>query len=91
MGEGGAIVSDNDEFMDKCFSFHNYGYPYGSLVGAVNQGAVMAGTKLRLTEYQAAIGLSQLELLEEETKLRETNASYLKEQLEGISGISTYV
>lgn len=91
MGEGGAIVSDNDEFMDKCFSYHNYGYPYGSLVGAVNQGAVMAGTKIRLTEYQAAIGLSQLERLDDETRLRETNASYLKEQLEGIPGISTYV
>lgn len=91
MGEGGAIVSDDDDFMDKCFSYHNYGYPYGSLVGAVNQGAVLAGTKIRLTEYQAAIGLSQLERLEEETTLREVNASYLREQISEIPGISPYV
>jgi len=91
MGEGGAIVSDDDDFMDKCFSYHNYGYPYGSLVGAVNQGAVLAGTKIRLTEYQAAIGLSQMERLDEETTLRSTNASYLREKISGIPGISTYV
>jgi dTDP-4-amino-4,6-dideoxygalactose transaminase len=91
MGEGGAIVSDDDDFMDRCFSYHNYGYAYGSLVGAVNQGAVIAGTKIRLTEYQAAIGLSQLQRLDSETQLRETNASYLKQKLEGVPGLSTYV
>ena len=69
MGEGGAIVSDDDDFMDRCFSYHNYGYAYGSLVGAVNQ----------------------LQRLDSETQLRETNASYLKQKLEGVSGLSTYV
>jgi dTDP-4-amino-4,6-dideoxygalactose transaminase len=90
MGEGGAIVSDDDQFMDRCFSFHNYGNPYGSAVGTVGSGAVMLGTKMRLSEYQAAIGLAQLVRLEEETAKRNENAAYLKAKIEKIPGIVPY-
>ncbi|GAI90191.1 unnamed protein product, partial [marine sediment metagenome] len=90
IGEGGAIVSDDDEFMDRCYSYHNYGNPYGSLVGEVSAGTVMAGTKLRMTEYQAAIGLAQLERLEGQTTTRNENAEYLKSQIKDIPGIIPY-
>ena len=90
MGEGGAVVSDDDEFMDRCFSFHNFGFPYGSMIGAVGGGSTMLGTKLRLTEYQAAIGLALMTRLEEETTKRNENAAYLKAQIEKIPGIVPY-
>ncbi len=90
MGEGGAIVSDDDEFMDRCYSYHNYGNPYGSTAGQYWAGTVMIGTKLRLTEYQAAIGLAQLERLEQQTDKRNENASYLKSLLAKIPGIVPY-
>lgn len=89
-GEGGAIVSDDDEFMDRCYSYHNYGNPYGAQIGQVTAGAIMAGTKLRLAEYQAAIALAQLERLEEQTELRNINASYLKSEIQRIPGIIPY-
>lgn len=87
IGEGGAIVSDNDEFMDKCYSYHNFGNPYGSVTGEPGSGTLRLGTKLRLTEYQAAIGLAMLKRFEEETQLRNENAQYLTEQIEQIPGI----
>lgn len=90
MGEGGAIISDDDEFMDRCFSFHNYGNPFGSTAGQIGAGTVMIGTKLRLTEYQAAIGLAQLERLQEQTTVRNKNASYLKSMIGKIPGIMPY-
>uniref|UniRef100_UPI00321809CD DegT/DnrJ/EryC1/StrS family aminotransferase n=1 Tax=uncultured Draconibacterium sp. TaxID=1573823 RepID=UPI00321809CD len=90
MGEGGAIVSDDDNFMDKCFSYHNYGNPYGTLVGEFGAGTAIAGTKLRLTELQAAIGLAQLKRLEGETDTRNINAEYLKSQIKDIPGITPY-
>ncbi len=90
IGEGGAIVSDNEEFMDRCYSYHNYGNPYGSSVGAVGAGTIIAGTKLRITEYQAAIGLAQLKRLEKETETRNINATYLKSQIKDIQGITPY-
>ncbi|HBL76739.1 MAG: glutamine--scyllo-inositol aminotransferase [Bacteroidetes bacterium GWF2_42_66] len=87
IGEGGAIVSDDDEFMDRCYSYHNYGNPYGTAAGTVGAGTVMIGTKLRITEYQAAIGMAQLERLEEQTELRNVNGRYLNSRIQKIDGI----
>ena len=90
IGEGGAIVSDDDDFMDRCYSYHNYGNPYGAMVGEVGAGTAIAGTKLRITEYQAAIGLAQLKRLEAQTETRNENAAYLKSQIVDIPGIIPY-
>lgn len=87
IGEGGAIISDNDEFMDQCFSYHNYGVSYGSLVEKHGNGFVALGTKLRMTEYQAAIGLAQLKRFVKQTDTRYENGLYLKSRLEKIPGI----
>jgi len=75
MGEGGAIVSDNEEYMDRCYSYHNFG------------GLKITGTKMRLSEYQAAIGLAQLKRLDEQTTTRNENADYLRLKLKEIPGI----
>lgn len=90
IGEGGAIVSDDEKFMDRCYSYHNYGNPYGTLVGETGAGTIMAGTKLRMTEYQAAIGLAQMVRFEEQTTKRNVNAGYLRSHIESIPGILPY-
>ncbi|CAG5070009.1 UDP-4-amino-4-deoxy-L-arabinose--oxoglutarate aminotransferase [Dyadobacter sp. CECT 9623] len=90
IGEGGAIVSNNDKFMDRCFSYTNFGNPYGTAVGSVGTGSIMQGTKLRFTEYQAAIGLAQLKRLDAQTTTRHENAEYLKSQIKDIPGIVPY-
>jgi len=90
IGEGGAITSNDEQFMDKCYSYHNYGNPYGSVVGQVNAGTLIAGNKLRLTEYQAAIGLGQLKRLQGETEKRNENAAYLRGKLSKIPGVIPY-
>ena len=90
LGEGGAIVSDDEKFIDRCFSYHNMGLPYGGVIGAVGTGSVMLGTKIRITEYQAAIGLAQLGRLDEQTTKRNKNAAYLRSKIKEISGIVPY-
>jgi len=90
IGECGAIVSDDDEFIDRCYSYHNYGNPYGTVAGEVGAGTIRLGTKLRITEYQAAIGLAQLERLEEQTETRNVRAAYLKSKIGKINGIMPY-
>ena len=90
LGEGGAIVSDDEAFVDRCYSYHNVGFPHGGVIGDVTAGSVMMGTKLRLTEYQAAVGLSLLENLEEQTTIRNDRAAYLKSQIKDIPGIVPY-
>jgi dTDP-4-amino-4,6-dideoxygalactose transaminase len=88
IGEGGAIVSNDEAFIDRCYSYHNFGFPHGSVIGG--SGAVLSGNKLRPTEYQAAIGLAQLVRLEEQTVTRTGNAEYLKSKLRDIPGILPY-
>ena len=88
IGEGGAIVSDDDAFMDRCYSYHNLGLPTGTQAGSLS-GAFMVGTKVRFSEYQAAIGLLQMEDAVREADLRWENGQYLTTQLKGIKGIET--
>ena len=83
-GEGGAIVGDNDEIMDRCYSYHNFGRPYGSVTG---RGNAILGTKCRMAEYQAAILLAQIKRLEEQTQTRNENARYLTSRIKDIPGI----
>lgn len=90
VGEGGAIVSHDEAFLDRCFSYQNLGLPYGSVVGAVGTGSIRQGTKVRWTEYQAAIGLAQLQRLDAQTTTRNENAAYLRSQIQQIPGILPY-
>ncbi len=87
IGEGGAIVSNNDQLIDKCFSYTNLGNPYGTAIGSVGTGSFMQGTKLRFSEYQAAVGLAMLKRLDQETTIRNENAAYLSQLLKDIPGL----
>ena len=84
-GEGGAVIGNDDEIMDRCYSYHNCGRPYGSVKGT--SGYPIIGTNRRMTEYQAAILLSQMERLEEDTETRNNNARYLTSKIKDIPGI----
>lgn len=90
IGEGGAITSNDDKFVDRCYSYHNLGLPYGSAVGNVSSGSVIVGTKIRFTEYQAAIGLAMLKPVDEQTTLRNQNAAYLSSLMKDIPGLLPY-
>ena len=87
IGEGGAVVSDDEEFMDRCFSYHNLGFPYGTQTGSVGAGSIRIGTKVRFTEYQAAIGLMQMINSEVTTEQRWENGRYLWQKVKDIPGI----
>ncbi len=86
-GEGGIITTNNKEFGDKCWSFHN--------CGRIRQGAwyehPLLGSNLRMTEWQAGILLAQMERLDEQTKIRNHNALYLSKKLSEIDGIKPLV
>lgn len=87
IGEGGAIISNDDNFMDLCHSYHNCGRPYGKMVDSVAGSYVIRGNNLRMSEYQAAVGIVQLKRLDSQTTIRNKNADYLREKLSKIPGI----
>ncbi len=89
IGEGGAIITDDSELYDKLYSYHNYGYKTNVAPGSYeNIAAFRLGNKIRMAEYQAAIGLCQLKKLEENTRIRNENAAYLTPKLAAIPGIT---
>jgi dTDP-4-amino-4,6-dideoxygalactose transaminase len=83
-GEGGMILTNNDELADKAWSLTNAGRIRS---GDWYQHEVL-GWNLRMTEFQAAILIGQLSRLESQMKVREKNARLLTELLRGIDGVS---
>ena len=84
-GEGGAVIGNDDEIMDRCYSYHNCGRPFGSV--KATSGYPIIGTNRRMTEYQAAILLSQIKRLEKDAQKRTENADYLTSKIKDIPGI----
>ena len=83
-GEGGAIISNNSELIDRCFSFHSNGAERKRTSGFSYR---FKGTNVRMTEFQGALLLQQMTRLDEQSRIREQNAAYLTAQLKQIPGI----
>lgn len=79
-GEGGMIVSDNEELIDRCILMKQQGQ-------SAKYVHTYLGTNYRMTDIEAAIGLAQLEKLPEYTKKRRQNAAFLIEKLKDVGGI----
>lgn len=86
-GEGGAVVGNNIEIMDRCHSFHNCGRPFGSVERTSDY--PMRGSNRRMQQIQAITLLSQMNRIEKDAALRIENAKYLDKKLNGIPGIKT--
>jgi dTDP-4-amino-4,6-dideoxygalactose transaminase len=87
-GEGGAIISNNEELMDKCHSLHNCGRPYGSIKRT--SAYPMSGSNFRMQQSQALILMSQMNRIIKDADIRLTNALYLDAKLKEIPGIVPY-
>jgi perosamine synthetase len=84
-GEGGAILTDDEDLVEKCFAFHNNSR--GRKTAGNDFSYAGSGLNLRLTEFQGALLLAQMTRLEAQAKLREQNAQYLTRLLGEIPGI----
>lgn len=83
--EGGAIITNNEDFAKTCYTFHNQGQ--GGQTTAFNPGVGTRGTNLRLTEFQGNLLLAQMRRLVEQSDRRSENAAYLTKMLNEIPGI----
>lgn len=81
-GEGGILITNDDALALKLWSFANQGRdPHGRWY---EHG--MLGSNLRMTAWQAAVLLAQLETFDEQLTRRQANARYLSSILEEIDG-----
>ena len=79
-GEGGGIIGDNEDLMDKCYTVHNHGT---SRRGSTE----VAGPKYRMNEFEAAVLLGQLPGVKERFARRNENAAYLTARLKDVPGV----
>ena len=88
-GEGGSLVGDNEELMAKAYAWHDYGRSIGSWeTHKPRRGSIDGlGLNYKMSEFQGAVLLGGLKVLEEQVRLRNENADYLRELLEEIPGV----
>ena len=84
-GEGGIILTNDDQLAERCRSIHNCGRIAG---GAWYEHHVMSGN-YRLGEFQGAILNAQLSRFDTQAETRERNALYLAERLARLPGVAT--
>jgi len=86
-GEGGAVLTNDEDLADKIFQCHGNGrtrtaensFDYStSIVRSVNQ---------RMTEFQGAVLLAQIKNIENNARIREENGLYLNKLLAEIPGV----
>ena len=82
-GEGGIILTNDEELAAKAFSFHHI----GRLPGRPFYEHHFIGWNFRITEFQSAVLLAQFERLEDQTQRRHENGLYLDEKLDQIDGL----
>jgi dTDP-4-amino-4,6-dideoxygalactose transaminase len=85
-GEGGAILSNDPDVIEKCYAFHNNGR--GRKISSYDFSYHASGANLRMTEFQATLLMAQMTRLEEESKTREDNARALTAMLKEIPGMA---
>lgn len=82
-GEGGAVITNNLEYMEKVQSYINAGR--ASVTDQFHHRIV--GFNYRLGEFQAAVLGPQLDRLPEQSKLRDKNMAYFETRLKKTPGI----
>ena len=84
-GEGGIVVTDNDDFARHMFLYINKAWGYGDQ----NPDHYFAALNYRMTELQGAVAVAQLDKLENVVASRVRLADALTTKLSGVAGVST--
>ena len=86
-GEGGAVITNNQEFYKLADQYSDHGHDHiGKDRGA--EGHPILGYNYRISELHAAVGLAQIERLDDFIATQKKNYSIIRSTLEKIPGIS---
>jgi len=91
-GEGGALVTDNFDFYQLAIRFRSHGIVKDNFLGSSNaswyQEMQVLGLNLRLTDFQCALGISQLRKLDSFIKRRQEIADLYLDAFSTINNLS---
>jgi len=87
-GEGGAVITDDDEIAANARLYRSHGRTPGDYFESVGSGEYVAlGTNLRMSDLTAAIGCAQMEKVDELIGGRQAAAKYMNDQLAKVDGV----
>jgi dTDP-4-amino-4,6-dideoxygalactose transaminase len=86
-GEGGIILTSDEALEERCHAYVNSGRVKTSDRTAAE--GTMLGWNYRITEWQAAVLLGQLERLPEQRERRNRNITHLEKRIAAIEGLTT--
>ena len=87
-GEGGIIVTNSRLYAERCYAIKDCGRIRGLGYCEVGLDYWWNWYNYRMTQFQAAILLAQLERLDEQLATRQANSEYLTKRLEEVEGIT---
>jgi 8-amino-3,8-dideoxy-alpha-D-manno-octulosonate transaminase len=86
-GEGGALITNNETYYKNADHYSDHGHDHlGKDRGAESH--PFLGYNYRISELHAAVGLAQIERLDEFIAIQKRNYSILRNALEPIEGVS---
>ena len=86
-GEGGIIITNDEALEERCHAYVNSGR-VKTTDRQASEGT-MLGWNYRMTEFQAAVLLAQLERLPEQIERRNASIAHYERRIAGIEGVST--
>lgn len=90
-GEGGAILTDDDEVASRIRLYRSHGRPEGDYFGSVDSGEYISlGTNIRMSDLTAAVGCAQLDKVAELIENRQRAAAALTDRLSTLDGVEVH-
>ncbi len=87
-GEGGMVITDDQDIYFKCTTFHDHGHEHIQGVERGLDKRRFMGFNFRMMELQGAIGLAQLKKLPGILEEQKRNKQRIKDVLENMDGIT---
>ena len=87
-GEGGMIITDDENLYFNCFTFHDHGHEHIPDVDRGLDKRSFMGFNFRMMELQGALGLAQLAKLPSIIQEQKKNKETIKKALGKIDGIT---
>lgn len=85
-GEGGAIVTSDSHFYDRCQAFTDHGHDHMGVDRGADQHPFM-GLNYRISELNAAVGVAQLRKLDAILARQRRNKAIIKQELVDLEGL----
>lgn len=86
-GEGGMVVTDDEEIYKQADYYHDHGHPHLPDVARGEEKRMREGFNFRMNEIQGALGLVQLKKLPDIIRRQKENKRKIKEGIKDLSGI----